>query len=69
MKCHCLHTTTINMGVKQDAQASTKESDQVKRNMLNQQLILNPVVATHASVMDYSSMEPQIMGQMPLSWS
>ena len=53
------------MGVKQDAQASTKESDQGKRNILNQQLVLNPVVATHASVMDYSSMEPQ----MPLSWS
>ena len=28
------------MGVKQDAQASAKESDQGKRNMLNQQLVL-----------------------------
>ena len=53
------------MGVKQDAQASAKESDQGKRNILNQQLVLNLVVATHASVMDYSSMEPQ----MPLNWS
>ena len=55
------------MGVKQDAQASAKESDQGKRNMLNQQLVLysakSSIVTTHASVMDYSSMEPQ----MPLS--
>ena len=53
------------MSVKQDVQASTKESDQGKRNTLNQQLVLDPVVAAHASVMDYSSIEPQ----MPLNWS